>query len=212
MANNRWETHIKPYLKEIERWAKAGESGKEIAAKLNIGYSTFRKYAAGQADLASVLRNSKNHVKRVVDKALAEGEGSQRKGIVSGIQDAPLMTYVKENSTPRPDQNGTHRKAFERNKKKIYATRSECGICGKPIDFSIKYPQPLSPCIDHIIPVAKGGHPSDISNLQLAHWTCNRQKSDNLIQPVAQPGKATVISNRILPQSRDWSTYKSRKN
>ena len=69
----------------------------------------------------------------------------------------------------RPDHDGTHRLAFERNKKKIYATQTVCGICGKPVDFSCKFPHPLSPCIDHIIPVAKGGHPSDLANLQLAH-------------------------------------------
>ncbi|WP_254280880.1 HNH endonuclease [Finegoldia magna] len=55
-------------------------------------------------------------------------------------------------------------------------------MCGKPVDKSLKAPNPLAPCIDHIIPVSKGGHPSDISNLQLAHWTCNRQKSDKLFK------------------------------
>lgn len=108
----------------------------------------------------------------------------------------------------RPDQDGTHRLAFERNKKKIYASRTVCGICGKPVDFSIKYPHPLSPCIDHIIPVDKGGHPSDIDNLQLAHWTCNRQKSDKLFSKKAQT--ETVISNRNLPQSCDWQSYKAK--
>lgn len=44
---------------------------------------------------------------------------------------------------------GTHRGAFEKNKKKILATQTVCGICGKPVDFSQKYPSPLSPCIDH---------------------------------------------------------------
>ena len=44
----------------------------------------------------------------------------------------------------------------------------------------------MSPVIDHIIPVAKGGHPSDISNLQLAHWCCNRQKSDKLYKNVEE--------------------------
>ena len=62
----------------------------------------------------------------------------------------------------RPDRDGTHRLAFERNKKKIYATQTVCGICGKPVDFSCKFPHPLSPCIDHIIPVAKGGIPATL--------------------------------------------------
>lgn len=103
---------------------------------------------------------------------------------------------------------GTHRGAFEKNKKKILATQTICGICGKPVDFSLKYPHPLAPCVDHIIPVAKGGHPSDIDNLQLAHWTCNRQKSDHL--PSAIRKEEEVISNRILPQSIDWSKYKAK--
>ena len=105
----------------------------------------------------------------------------------------------------RPDQDGTHRLAFERHKKKIYATQSVCGICGKPVDFSLKYPHPLSACIDHIIPIAKGGHPSDIANLQLAHWCCNRQKSDKLFAGKTQLQEQPV-SNRDLPQSADWAT------
>ncbi|MCD7917626.1 MAG: HNH endonuclease [Clostridiales bacterium] len=115
------------------------------------------------------------------------------------------MPQAKRN---RPDHDGTHRLAFERNKKKIYATQTTCGICGRPVDFKLKYPHPLSPCIDHIIPIAKGGHPSDLDNLQLAHWTCNRQKSDKL-HVKTQAAEAEVLSNRVLPQSCDWANYRS---
>lgn len=107
----------------------------------------------------------------------------------------------------RLDKNGSHQYQFKINKKKIFATQDTCGICGKPVDFDLKYPHPFSACIDHIIPVAKGGHPSDISNMQLAHWTCNRQKSDKLF--AAKNQQVQVISNRDLPQSRDWRNYKS---
>lgn len=108
----------------------------------------------------------------------------------------------------RPDHDGTHRLAFERNKKKILATQTACAICGKQVDFGLKYPHPLSGCIDHIIPIAKGGHPSDIDNLQLAHWTCNRQKSDKLFRKTESGKEDGVISNRILPQSYDWCKYR----
>lgn len=110
----------------------------------------------------------------------------------------------------RPDHDGTHRLAFERNKKKIYATQSVCGICSKPVDFTYKYPHPLSPCIDHIIPVAKGGHPSDIDNLQLAHWCCNRQKSDKLLGKKQMNAGSEVISERVLPQACDWAAYRAK--
>lgn len=112
----------------------------------------------------------------------------------------------------RPDKDGTHRLAFERNKKKIYATQTVCGICGKPVDFSLRYPHPLSPCIDHIIPIAKGGHPSDIENMQLAHWTCNRMKSDKIFSKTATVQQSEVISNRVLPHARNWKTYRSGKD
>lgn len=110
----------------------------------------------------------------------------------------------------RPDHDGTHRLAFERNKKKIYATQDTCGICGKPVDFSIKYPHPLSPCIDHIIPIAKGGHPSDLENLQLAHWMCNRQKSDKISKNVQATQDVGILSNRVLPQTCDWTRYRAK--
>lgn len=35
----------------------------------------------------------------------------------------------------RPDHNGTQRAQFESNKKKIYASQTVCGICGKPVDL-----------------------------------------------------------------------------
>lgn len=108
----------------------------------------------------------------------------------------------------RPDQNGPHRLAFERAKKKIYATQTCCGICGNPVDLSLKYPHPLAPCIDHIIPIAKGGHPSDPGNLQLAHWACNRQKSDKIMPKTGGPQQDEALSNRVLPQSCDWAAYR----
>lgn len=64
----------------------------------------------------------------------------------------------------------------------------------------------MSATVDHIIPVAKNGHPSDITNLQLAHWTCNRQKSDKIFKQ-GHETKKQVIGNRNLPQSMDWMNY-----
>lgn len=106
----------------------------------------------------------------------------------------------------RLDKKGAHRANYERNKKRIFATQNTCGICGHPVDFSLKPPHPMSATIDHIIPVAKGGHPSDIDNLQLAHWTCNRQKSDKIFRQKQETKQA--IGNRVLPQTIDWMNYR----
>ena len=49
--------------------------------------------------------------------------------------------------------------------------------------MDLKYPDPMSKTVDHIIPIAKGGHPSDLANLQLAHRWCNRQKGAKMFLP-----------------------------
>lgn len=142
------------------------------------------------------------------------------------------MTAVNSAGPPkrnRPDHDGKHRLAFERAKRRILATETICGICGQPVDKSLKYPDPMSACIDHIIPIDRNGHPSDISNLQLAHWKCNRAKSNKLAIPLmgnkapgdtGTPGggggagvgtPTTTKANRLLPLSLDWSTYKGKK-
>lgn len=110
----------------------------------------------------------------------------------------------------RSDQLGKHRTALDRNKKKIYATQKVCGICGQPVDFSLRYPNPMSKTVDHIIPINRGGHPSDLANLQLAHLSCNRQKSDKVLEQREAPASAGIISNRNLPQSFDWKSFKTR--
>ena len=105
----------------------------------------------------------------------------------------------------RLDKKGPHRVAFERNKKRILKTKHTCGICGRDVDKSLVYPHPLSPVIDHIIPVSKGGHPSNMDNLQLTHWKCNRDKSDKLY--TGQTNTTETIGNRNLPKTLDWASY-----
>ena len=41
----------------------------------------------------------------------------------------------------RPDHNGPQRAQFESNKKRIYATQTVCGICGREVNFRLKWPQ-----------------------------------------------------------------------
>jgi len=107
----------------------------------------------------------------------------------------------------RTDRQPGNRGAYEKARQKILKTQTICGICGKPVDFSLKYPHPLSPTVDHIIPVSKGGHPSDISNLQLAHRCCNREKSDKLMASQDTTTTPKQIGNRVLPQHYDWAAY-----
>ena len=63
-----------------------------------------------------------------------------------------------------------------------------CGICGgmcDPNDHAwTEYMGPMSPTIDHIIPMSKGGgHTWD--NVQVAHAICNSYKCDRMEEVIA---------------------------
>lgn len=63
------------------------------------------------------------------------------------------------------------RRIFERDKWR-------CGLCGKAVKRGAIAPHPLSPTIDHVIPLAKGGT-HEPANVQTAHYICNSRKSDS---------------------------------
>lgn len=111
--------------------------------------------------------------------------------------------YARKPGGPgRTDRQAGNISLFRSNRKIILATQSVCAICGKPVDKSIKYPDPMSPTVDHIIPVNKNGDPCALDNLQLAHRYCNRMKSDKIInvRKVEDP-------NRKLPLTENWAAY-----
>ena len=102
----------------------------------------------------------------------------------------------------RADKAAGNSSLFEANRKIILATQTICGICGRPVDKSIKYPDPMSPTVDHIIPLAKNGDPVALDNLQLAHRYCNRMKSDKIIEAPRRDDP-----NRNLPLTENWAAF-----
>lgn len=117
----------------------------------------------------------------------------------------PANKKSKRNN--RPDHQPGHRMEFERNRKKVLVSEKVCAICGQRVDKKLKYPHPMSATVDHIIPVSKGGHPSDISNLQLAHFCCNRLKSNKIVSCIVEEQEPQTTSNRELPLSINWAAY-----
>jgi len=51
-----------------------------------------------------------------------------------------------------------------------------CQLCHKWVNKKLKWPNPMSPSLDHIKPISKGGS-HERSNTQLAHLGCNMKAS-----------------------------------
>lgn len=120
--------------------------------------------------------------------------------------------FLKRKRKPRADHEGPQRQVYERNRKRIFAMYSTCALCGKPVDFSLKYPDPMSATIDHIVPISLGGSPIELENLQLAHNACNIKKSSKLMDSKKNGDFDTqqTLPNKLLPQSQDWYNYSSK--
>ena len=103
----------------------------------------------------------------------------------------------------RTERDASNRAMWEHNRKIILTSQSICGICGKPVDKSLKAPDPMSATVDHIIPVSANGHPIDLDNLQLAHRYCNLMKGNKMgVAP-----KKEITHNRNLPLTCDWKNF-----
>lgn len=72
-----------------------------------------------------------------------------------------------------------------RHRARIAATKAACHICGEPIDYTLKSPDPRSFVVDHIIPLHKGG-PDDKTNTAAAHRDCNSTKRARIIAPIVR--------------------------
>lgn len=64
-------------------------------------------------------------------------------------------------------------------RRKLKAAGAGCSLCGRPIDYSLAYPDPLSFVVDHVVPLSRGGS-HDMGNLRASHRWCNSKKSDRL--------------------------------
>jgi transposase len=61
---------IESRLSEIESWVEQGDTDKDIAEKLGVGYSTFRKYKTDSVALKGAIATGKDKANQAVEKAL----------------------------------------------------------------------------------------------------------------------------------------------
>ena len=50
-------------------------------------------------------------------------------------------------SKPRADHVGETRTAYLKNARRVIMAGEVCGICGRPVDKSLKYPDPMAPSV-----------------------------------------------------------------
>ncbi|RYQ10444.1 endonuclease [Bifidobacterium pseudolongum subsp. globosum] len=77
-------------------------------------------------------------------------------------------------TNPR-NRNGARRRQL---RARVLAAYDTCAICGQPVDKNLRTPHPLSPEVDEITPVSRGGDPLSWDNVRLTHRRCNRLKSN----------------------------------
>ena len=128
--------------------------------------------------------------------------------------DTMASSRKNDNRNNRPDHKPGHRAEYERNRRRILSTQSICAICGQPVNKGLKFPDPGAPTVDHIIPIDRGGHPSALENLQLAHAACNRAKGNKLYpseQTIAKKTEQVISADNPagLPWLIDWTAYKA---
>lgn len=97
----------------------------------------------------------------------------------------PPRPHHKRQTSPAERRRRKHRQRARHygvdyepvNPAKVYLRDGwQCGICHKRVNPKLKYPNPMSASLDHVIPMALGG-PHTYLNTQLAHLICNSMKS-----------------------------------
>ncbi len=104
-------------------------------------------------------------------------------------------------SNPRYANGSARRKVRDR----LKAIGAPCGICGKPIDYSLgfvtdratgkRHMHPMAFVVDEIVPISRGGSPTDMANVRAAHYICNARRGDGTHRKAVTP--------RAIPQPFD---------
>lgn len=94
MAVSKYDSHVKPRLKEIEGWARNGLTDEEIARKLGIAASTFYLYKKEKPPLSEALKKNKEAADLQVEGAL------YRRAMGYSYNEDTFSADVDEDGTP----------------------------------------------------------------------------------------------------------------
>lgn len=91
----------------------------------------------------------------------------------------------------------------------LKSQRRGCWICrafGRPdfIDYSLPAGHPLSFEVDELIPVSKGGSPTDRANVDATHRACNEWRGNRSVAEVFAAAKRKRTTRVDGATSREW--------
>jgi hypothetical protein len=78
----------------------------------------------------------------------------------------------------------------DRFRRQAAARKANCYLCGKPIDYTLRWPDPMCFVADHVraLKPGKGQTPGTDTpdNLAASHNTCNSTKRARLVAPIVR--------------------------
>lgn len=92
---NKYITHVQPKLILIEGWCREGLIEKDIAKKLGVAYSTFRKYKNEYSALSAALKKGKEIADYEVENSLF------KRAVGYEYEEKKVINYINEDGTER---------------------------------------------------------------------------------------------------------------
>ena len=147
----------------------------------NCGEEMPRREGATYCD-AQPCRTAKYHAKQESRPRCSE-VGCDSPVIAKGLCGSHYSTVWRSENLDRSRDNRRARKARVRDAFVEPVLASEvferdgwiCGLCSAPIPRDAVWPDLLSPSVDHIVPLSRGGEHS-MANVQASHLSCNSRK------------------------------------
>ena len=96
---------------------------------------------------------------------------------------------------PNPrNGNGARRRALIA---RVRSLGMPCHICGLPIDYSLPAGHPLAYELDELVPVSRGGSPTDPGNVAPSHRICNQWRGNKPMHVV--DAIRSAVASRLGP-------------
>lgn len=147
----------------------------------NCGEEMRRRKDAVYCD-AQLCRTAKYHAKQA-SRPRCSTEGCDYPVIARGLCGSHYSVEWRSENLDRSRANAKRRRAVKRGARVEDFASAEvferdgwiCGLCSAPIPRDAVWPDLLSPSVDHIVPLSRGGEHS-MANVQASHLSCNSRK------------------------------------